>query len=239
MQWFGESQAQQASVTNPTMPDDERTCPVARDTPENTSKCPVDKDSSINPRNFMPVYSQKPSKSQKEPLPTNRTISTIPKADEDETVVINKNWEYPSPQQFFNAVMKKGFTNTEEADVPAMVQIHNAVNERAWQEILEWEKNTGAETCGGVKLVKFRGDSKILTPKARFMSFFGYSRPFDTHFWTIDRCGTKVDYVIDFYKGRQAESSDPRKIQMPSFYLDVRPLGIEGFPARLKRIIGF
>ena len=219
-------------------PDDERTCPVARDVSTEAAKCPVDQDSSVNPRNFMPLYSQTPSKGQKISLPTDRTISTIPKSEEDESAQRSKNWEYPSPQQFFNAVMKKGFTNTEEEDVPAMVQIHNAVNERAWQEILEWEKSTGAEKCGGVKLVKFRGDSKILTPKARFLSFFGYSRPFDTHFWTIDRCGTKVDYVIDFYKGRQAGPGDPRKIQMPSFYLDVRPFGVQGFPARLQRAFG-
>ncbi|CCG83280.1 Putative cytochrome c1 heme lyase [Taphrina deformans PYCC 5710] len=201
--------------------------------------CPVEKDSSINPRNFMPTYSQKPIAQQKGALPTNRTISTIPKADDDASAQENKLWEYPSPQQFFNAVMKKGFTNTQEEDVPAMVSIHNAVNERAWQEILEWERSSGAEKCGGVKLVQFRGDSKILTPKARMLSFFGYTRPFDTHFWTIDRCGTKVDYVIDFYKGKQAESSDPRKLLMPSFYLDVRPHGIEGFPARLRRVVGF
>lgn len=190
----------------------------------------------------MPTYSQAPSARQKIALPKDRTVSTIPKSDEDESVAENRNWEYPSPQQFFNAVMKKGFTNTEEADVPAMVQIHNAVNERAWQEILAWEKTTGAESCGGVKLVKFRGDSRIVTPKARWLSFLGYSRPFDTHFWTIDRCGTKVDYVIDFYKGKQqhggGDEADPRKLQMPSFYLDVRPLGIEGFPARIRRAMG-
>lgn len=186
----------------------------------------------------MPNVSQAPSARQRGPLPKNRTVSTIPKAEDDETVAVNTNWEYPSPQQFFNAVMKKGFTNTQEEDVPAMVQIHNAVNERAWQEILQWEKSTGAEKCGGVKLVKFRGDSQILTPKARFLSFLGYARPFDTHFWTVDRCGERVDYVIDFYKGKPAGGAESGKIEMPSFYLDVRPLGVQGFPARLKRVFG-
>lgn len=219
--------------------DTKQTCPVAHEPSDSQPRCPVENGSSINPRNFMPEYSQKPSGNQRTPLPTDRVISTIPKADDDATVGNGRHWEYPSPQQFFNAVMKKGFTNTEEEDVPAMVQIHNAVNERAWHEILQWEKTTGAAKCGGVKLIKFRGDSKILTPKARFLSLFGYSRPFDTHFWTIDRCGSKVEYVIDFYKGRQSETADPRKSQMPSFYLDVRPMGIEGFPARIRRAFNF
>lgn len=56
-----------------------------------------------------------------------------------------------------------------------------------------------------------------MTPTARINTIFGYSAPFDRHDWVIDRCGTRVDYVIDFYAGR------PDGKGGPSFYLDVRP----------------
>jgi cytochrome c heme-lyase len=204
--------------------------------------CPVGKDAQVNPRNFMPELSQRPiSNQQKGALPTERTLSSIPKAALDDepapAAAQGKEdglWVYPSPQQFFNAVLKKGFTDTEERDVPAMVQIHNQVNERAWQEILAWEKDK-ATTCGGPKLVQFRGDATVLTPKARMLGLLGYARPFDTHFWTIERCGERVEYVIDFYKGKQGGSPSNGKLAMPSFYLDVRPAGVQGFPSRLAR----
>lgn len=38
-----------------------------------------------------------------------------------------------------------------------LVPIHNAVNERAWSHILQWEHNRGGEACGGVKLISFKG----------------------------------------------------------------------------------
>ena len=56
-----------------------------------------------------------------------------------------------------------------------------------------------------------------MSPRARINTILGYTAPFDRHDWVVDRCGTKVDYVIDFYAGR----SDPQG--QPSFYLDVRP----------------
>lgn|SRR6266576_639582 len=43
-----------------------------------------------------------------------------------------------------------------------------------------------------------------------------YSAPFDRHDWIVDRCGTRVRYIIDFYTGQNSNSG-------PSFYLDVRP----------------
>lgn len=212
------------------------------------------------------------------------------------TAAAAEKWEYPSPQQFFNAVLRKGFTNTRAEDVPSMVLIHNAVNERAWHEILAWEvkhlperhpqrgvlssasaaataagadagagassaaKEAAAEAAmqalaqgecpQGIRLLSFKGDSSHITPKARLLSMMGYTKPFDTHFWTIDRCGNKVEYVIDFYKGKSTTSSSSpshgasagggqRLLDMPSFYLDVRPAGVEGIPARLARAFGF
>jgi cytochrome c heme-lyase len=41
------------------------------------------------------------------------------------------------------------------------------------------------------------------SPKARLLSWFGYSTPFDRHDWVVDRCGQDVRYVLDFYQGNQ------------------------------------
>ncbi len=60
-----------------------------------------------------------------------------------------------------------------------------------------------------------------MSPKARLNTLLGYTAPFDRHDWVVDRCGTRIEYVIDFYAGRQ----DPRQKDQSklSFYLDVRP----------------
>lgn len=163
-------------------------------------------------------------------LDQEREISTIPRAGSD------ANWVYPSQQQFFNAMKRKQWDPQAE-DMQSIVPIHNAVNERAWFEIQRWEGKM-ADKCGGPKLVSFQGDSKKLTPKARFNNWFlGYQKPFDRHDWTVDRCGTKVDYVIDFYEGKQ----HPGIIGMPSFYLDVRPKvnSVEGVRMRIANLFGF
>ncbi|KAG5462081.1 MAG: cytochrome c/c1 heme-lyase [Olpidium bornovanus] len=47
-------------------------------------------------------------------------------------------WVYPSEQMFFNAMRRKSWDPREE-DMKVVVPIHNAVNERCWKEILEWE----------------------------------------------------------------------------------------------------
>lgn len=51
---------------------------------------------------------------------------------------VRPTWVYPSPQQFYNALIRKGWSTPEE-QVEAMVLIHNRLNEDAWQEILTWE----------------------------------------------------------------------------------------------------
>ncbi|RPA90036.1 hypothetical protein L873DRAFT_1881967 [Choiromyces venosus 120613-1] len=55
-----------------------------------------------------------------------------------------------------------------------------------------------------------------LTPKAQFMVLLGYQAPFDRHDWAVDRCGKKIDYVIDFYSGKP----HPKWAEALSFYLD-------------------
>jgi len=113
-----------------------------------------------------------------------------------------------------------------------VVPIHNAVNERAWQEILQWEApyNSDGATdsngvgkdgkCGGPRLHSFAGLSTKMTPKARINTILGYTAPFDRHDWVVDRCGKEVEYVIDFYAGRNDAESAKGKL---NFYLDVRP----------------
>ncbi|KAJ3959091.1 Cytochrome c1 heme lyase [Colletotrichum tropicale] len=118
---------------------------------------------------------------------------------------------------FFEAMKRKGH-DTRAADMRTVVPIHNAVNERAWKEIKEWEAPyTQGTACDGPRLHSFAGLSTNMSPKARLNTLLGYQAPFDRHDWVIDRCGVQVDYVIDFYAGR------PDAQGKPSFYLDVRP----------------
>lgn len=160
-------------------------------------------------------------------LPMEREISSIPKTNE------SGNWIYPSQKQFFEAMQRKNW-NPEASDMQTIVPIHNSVNEQAWRIINIWEKGQGGEKCGGIKLTSFKGDSKKLTPRARWRLLLGYDKPFDRHDWTVNRCGQDIDYVIDFYSIDKGES------HMPQFYLDVRPKlnSLEGFRLRFVRAIG-
>ena len=54
------------------------------------------------------------------------------------------NWVYPSEKMFFDAMKRKGYASAEK-DMKMVVPIHNAVNERAWKEIKEWERPWGSE----------------------------------------------------------------------------------------------
>jgi cytochrome c heme-lyase len=47
---------------------------------------------------------------------------------------------------------------------------------------------------------------------------YRYNPPFDRHDWVVDRCGTRMRYVIDFYAGRPLPGTSN-----VSFFLDVRP----------------
>lgn len=89
----------------------------------------------INASNNMPNLSQKPSPGQKMKLSVEREISSIPRSGDPN----EKIWVYPSEQMFFNAMRRKNW-DPKEKDMSVVVPIHNAVNEQAWQKILEWEK---------------------------------------------------------------------------------------------------
>jgi cytochrome c heme-lyase len=101
--------------------------------------CPIDH-SSLNPANQMPNLPQTPMSSQSIELPTERTMSSIPRAiDTEAGTGPRQTWEYPSPQQFYNALVRKGMETPAE-HVETVVEIHNFLNERAWGEVLKWEK---------------------------------------------------------------------------------------------------
>jgi len=98
-----------------------------------SSSCP-------SPKNQMPTdLAQKPLHGQATPLETNRVVSSIPTADGSND---SKFWVYPSEQMFFDAMRRKNW-DPKEVDMKTVVPIHNAVNERAWSQILEWEKGRG------------------------------------------------------------------------------------------------
>jgi cytochrome c heme-lyase len=189
--------------------------------------------------NMMHAPNQRPAPGQKWLLPTERQRSSIPRGDfvpghqEDKTAQElaksggktgdggeggedKKNWVYPSEQMFFNAMNRKGWGPKEE-DMPVVIKIHNAVNERTWMEVMKWEA-MHAE-CNEPKLFKFMGRPKDLSPKARVNELMGYKKPFDRHDWVVDRCGQHVRYIIDFYEGNVDRTRDGRQ----GFFLDTRP----------------
>jgi cytochrome c heme-lyase len=93
----------------------------------------------LNPLNYMPNdLSNAPAPSQSTVLPQSREASTIPRGDGT-----GQTWEYPSPQQMYNAMLRKGYEDTPTDAVEAMVAVHNFLNEGAWAEILEWERRFG------------------------------------------------------------------------------------------------
>ncbi|OAQ70944.1 cytochrome C1 heme lyase [Pochonia chlamydosporia 170] len=191
------------------------------------------------PWSSSPSTTPAPETNLNKGLDTNRVISTIPRsatnpescpvdhgasanapnAEIESGVDASGNWVYPSEKMFFDAMKRKGY-DARVADMKTVVPIHNAVNERAWEEIKKWEAPyLSKSTCGGPKLESFANKNERMTPTARINTILGYTAPFDRHDWVIDRCGTRVDYVIDFYAGRPGAKDKAG----PSFYLDVRP----------------
>ncbi|KAJ4393251.1 holocytochrome c synthase [Gnomoniopsis smithogilvyi] len=143
--------------------------------------------------------SNKPAQNQSIILPVERDPSSIPKGSGD------GNWEYPSPQQMYNALLRKGHTDTDITAVESMVSVHNFLNEGAWAEIVEWERRFG----GGLSraweiskrgeenahetqrlidwrngtppitpaLVRFQGRPQDMTPKAAMLQVMGWLYP--------------------------------------------------------------
>lgn len=213
---------------------------------DSSSLCPVmhgdgsrkqTDDDTINPFNRLPNISPTEKQSgQSFDLTTERTISSIPKGSD------NQKWEYPSAQQMYNAMLRKGKIdskqdeNVAEDTIEAMVQVHNFLNESCWYEVLRWEKEHTENSRISPKLLNFMGKPGQLSPRARlhyymsyiFPNYFARELPFDRHDWIVLR-GEQIDpvnqkpkykkirYVLDFYGGPDDENG------MPTFSVDVRP----------------
>eukprot|EP01032_Pedospumella_encystans_P014549 gene14549-16701_t len=184
----------------------------------------------IDPTNQMPANAnQQPSANQQMPLSVDRVPSSIPKGGTEQ-----ETWTYPSPQMFWNALVRKDKTEgVLEQDMETVIAIHNNMNEHTWQQVVEWEKlvNDPAKAAPGreSKLLKFCGRPDELSPKARLKVLFGHPAPFDRHDWTVDRGGKMVRYIIDYYHDESAVQQDkkPRHMtdaaSMQSIKVDVRP----------------
>ncbi|ODO04790.1 hypothetical protein I350_05400 [Cryptococcus amylolentus CBS 6273] len=234
-------------------------CPMHQSTPPPPpsapapAACPIKHDA-LDPNTHMPAnlsLSRQPN--QQLDLPVERTASTIPRpasgSPGGEAYGTGNTWDYPSPQQFYNALVRKGW-ETPEDSVEVMVAIHNFLNERAWEEVMKWEKRLpGGENT---QLVKFQGRPGELSPKARFHlwagqlfpSKFNSEPPFDRHDWVVKRTVPSASnsnpsappetydarYVIDYY------SAPPDEDGNPVFSLDVRP-ALDSFEAVKQRVV--
>lgn len=174
-------------------------CPYTPPDPSNPKN--ADTINKLNPLNWMPSnLSNKPAPDQNYNLPLERERSTIPRGDGT-----GKVWEYPSPQQMYNALRRKGFDDTQKDAVEPMVAVHNFLNEGAWAEILEWERRFGNGIAKGFtksmhgeagtvhhaaseeiwdesqapvpQLTRFMGRPGDLTPKARMLQAASWAFP--------------------------------------------------------------
>lgn len=191
----------------------------------------------IDPTNQMPANANnKPAPGQITPLSTDRVVSRIPKGGTEA-----ETWTYPSPQMFWNALVRKGKAEgANEEDMDVVVAIHNNMNENTWRKVLEWEALNSSsplqmdpahsDEANTPRLSRFLGRPDELSPKAWFKSLFGHPLPFDRHDWVIQRQdGTEVRYVIDYYHDDAAakENQVPKDLvdanSIKSISVDVRP----------------
>ena len=175
-------------------------CPIDHmkpQAPKEPAKCPVEH-GAINPDNQMPDLAQTRAPNQAAELPTERTESSIPRDD-------SGKWEYPSPQQFYNALVRKGWETPEE-HVVTMVEIHNFLNEEAWEEVKKWERrSTGCvydmarslasltelvlslpSADEDIQLTRLKGRPGELSPKARMLLVAGWLFP--SRFKSVPLC---------------------------------------------------
>ncbi|CAD7970458.1 unnamed protein product [Amoebophrya sp. A25] len=182
----------------------------------------------INPRNMMPTMRNEALPSDLVQFDKNREVSSIPKTGEDQ----GTTWVYPSPQQFYNALRRRGKVDEEDElekdnTMDAIVFAHNVTNERTWEEILDWER-MHMDRCKNPTLLSFVGKSEELSLGGHFSSYFrSRGAPFDRHDWVVDRCGLeKVRYIIDYYDDPNAGADDEHGLDIS---LVTRPAATDGF----------
>ncbi|MCJ1467622.1 holocytochrome c synthase [Pseudocyphellaria aurata] len=213
-------------------------CPVkAPNAPLTKSNQDPSSWSKLNPLNYMPSnLSQLRAEHQKRELPVERTMSSIPRGDTE------SNWEYPSPQQMYNAMLRKGYDDTPEDAVESMVAIHNFLNEGAWEEIEGWERrfsrglSYGWQICRmgeaefekrrlaaedeahlpRSKLLRFQGRPNDSTPKAKILELIGKVYPAKYGFEPpFDR--------HDWYVQRQLPHGEVREVRYVIDYYSAPP----------------
>jgi cytochrome c heme-lyase len=207
---------------------------IPDETTPDSSKCPVNKEDKSSLVSIVASleeaagHAQTPQPDQQIPLQTNRQISSIPRGSDAKVAPAHQfapeststaNWLYPSEQQMYNAMRKKGWSNVPEESIPVVLQIHNNINERTWGQIQSWE---GTSTDGSLNLIRFQGRPGDVSPKAFLFSNILrlYDPPFDRHDWYVQRAtsGRIQRYVIDFYY------LPPEHPNMPPIpYIDARP----------------
>eukprot|EP00879_Flechtneria_rotunda_P021469 GHRR01022626.1.p1 GENE.GHRR01022626.1~~GHRR01022626.1.p1 ORF type:complete len:156 (+),score=30.41 GHRR01022626.1:268-735(+) len=119
----------------------------------------------------MPVVDNTAITSQQARLDTTRQRSSIPIATDQRPQHQEPGtdvWMYPSEQQFYNAMQRKGWDPSEK-DMNRVVAIHNTVNERAWQHVLAWEMLHACK-CTTPQLKRFQGKPNEYSPKARLLN---------------------------------------------------------------------
>lgn len=174
-------------------------CPVPHGRPDVAHNKEQSFMSKLNPLNYMfHSISQEKAPNQTHALPTSRDESSIPRGSGD------GNWEYPSPQQMYNALLRKGYTDTDVTAVESMVAVHNFLNEGAWGEIVDWERRFGKGLKRGWEvskrgeqnsqlelrrleaqeggreqptLIRFQGRPQEMTPKAAMLQMLGRVYP--------------------------------------------------------------
>lgn len=166
-------------------------------------------------------HAQTPQADQRFPLDTARQVSSIPRITSEGTLPAHQHlesaekWVYPSEQQLYNAMRKKGWSNIPEDSIPTVLQIHNNINERTWRQIQRWE---GTET---LNLARFQGRPRDITPKAFLYTHLLrlYDPPFDRHDWYVEQpSGYQQRYVIDYYYLPPEHPDMP-----PTPFIDARP----------------
>eukprot|EP00879_Flechtneria_rotunda_P016092 GHRR01016833.1.p1 GENE.GHRR01016833.1~~GHRR01016833.1.p1 ORF type:complete len:222 (+),score=51.89 GHRR01016833.1:36-668(+) len=154
----------------------------ASDAPTNVTGCPVSHaqgsatacpaaSAEHGARINMPVVDNTAITSQQARLDTTRQRSSIPIATDQRPQHQEPGtdvWMYPSEQQFYNAMQRKGWDPSEK-DMNRVVAIHNTVNERAWQHVLAWEMLHACK-CTTPQLKRFQGKPNEYSPKARLLN---------------------------------------------------------------------
>lgn len=204
-------------------------------------------------------HSQMPQPNQMIPLNVDRQVSSIPRGisdnnnnstvpahqhvsmttptihEQESTDSETTKWVYPSEQQMYNAMLKKGWANVPIDSIPIVLQIHNSINERTWNKILDWEgcntqntndnNNNNSSTTSELNLVRFIGRPNDISPKAYMYSYIFqlYDPPFDRHDWYVQKHNSNhiQRYVIDYYY--RNDPNDVPSTSLPIPYIDARP----------------